>query len=87
MVNLYIYIFVCVCVCVGVGVSVSVGVGVGGWVHACVRACVCLYAGLYLFHSYCLIHINLIHKGWINLINEMQQETHGLLSNKTNSME
>ena len=39
----------CVCVCVGVGVSVSVGVGVGGWVHACVRACVCLYAGLICF--------------------------------------
>ena len=41
----FVYIYICVCVCVGVGV----GVGVGGWVHACVRACVCLYAGLICF--------------------------------------
>ena len=47
----FVYIYICVCVCVGVGV----GVGVGGWVHACVRACVCmrvLFVSFVLFDSY-----------------------------------
>ena len=53
----FVYIYICVCVCVGVGVSVSVGVG--GWVHACMRACVrvcvcmrVLFVSFVLFDSY-----------------------------------
>ena len=32
-------------------------------------------------------YINIIHKVWVDLINEGQQETQGLLGNKTNLME
>ena len=34
-----------------------------------------------------VLHINMVHKVLVDLINERQQETHGLLGKKTNPME
>ena len=34
-----------------------------------------------------VLHINIVHKVWVDLINERQQEAHGLLSKKTNPLE
>ena len=34
-----------------------------------------------------VLHISIVHKVWVDLINERQQETHGLLVKKMNPME
>ena len=40
-----------------------------------------IYTGLGYFN--CTTHINCIHKVWVDVINERQQETHGLLGKKS----
>ena len=34
-----------------------------------------------------VLYINIVHKVWVDLLNERQQENHGLLGKKTNPME
>ena len=45
-----------------------------------------IYSILILVISF-VLHINLIHKVWVELIKDRQQETHGLLDKKTKCIE